>query len=306
VVVETPSGPLPPLLLRTGEHLVDCFWERSDARHRLPALTEAQPVRDSSGEWFRAYHSVAHVALGSRVAVTGVRLRLVGSLGPVLRPLHLTLSDDATGVCSPIFRYAGAPDRWHVRGVVGGGTHLLVENRRPLRRAWLASRVVQLPAEDVAKVILGEAPLPDGSAFEPYRVALVEEDVPFTGGVPDPAAVARVTRHQAHRVTVATRSAAETFLVLGDVHYPGWEARLDGRPVRLYRTDYALRGVVVPPGEHVVEMVFRPWSFYCGAAISAASALVLLGLFLMRRRQVGTIFFGRMSGNGLSGRGVDW
>src|SRR5205823_4233019 len=131
-------------------------------------------------------------------------------------------------------QFAGAPDHWHVHGVVGG-THLFVENRRPLRRAWLASRVVKLPAEEVAKVTQGEAPLPDGTPFDPYRVALVEEDVPFAGGAADPAAAASVTSHRPHRVRVSTRAAAETFLVLGDTHYPGWEARLDGRPVRLYR-----------------------------------------------------------------------
>src|SRR5205807_1500576 len=94
-----------------------------------------------------------------------------------------------------------------------------------------------------------------------------------------------VTRHRPHRVSVTTRAAAETFLVLGDVHYPGWEARLDGRPARLYRTDYALRGVVVPAGTHVVEFVFRPRSFYCGVVVSGAAVLTLLALGLLRRRR---------------------
>jgi hypothetical protein len=305
VVVDTPSGPLPPLLLRTGEHVVDCFWERTAARHRLPALTDTLQVRDSSGKWFHIHHSVAHLDLGGRVAVTGVRLRPVAPQA-VLHPLHLTLVDDVTGACSPVWRYAGDPDHWRVHGLVAGGTHLLVENRRPLRRAWLASRVVRLPSEDVAKVILGEAPLPDGTAFDPYQVALVEEDVPFTASAADPGAEARVVRHAPHRVTVATRSAAASFLVLGDVYYPGWEARLDGRPVPVYRADYALRGVVVPPGEHTVEFVFRPRSFFIGATISAAAALVLLTLLLIQRRRTVTIFSQGTVGNGLSGRGPGW
>jgi hypothetical protein len=186
-----------------------------------------------------------------------------------------------------VWQFVGDPEHWHLHGTAPGGAHLFVENRRPLRRAWLASRVVRLPTEDVARVVLGETPLPDGTPFDPYQVALVEEDVPFTGGVADPAAEARVTRHAAHRVTVTTRSAAAAFLVLGDVYYPGWEARLDGRPVPVYRADYALRGVVVPPGEHTVEFVFRPRSFYAGASISTATVLALLALPLVRRRRRG-------------------
>ncbi|HYT93795.1 MAG TPA: YfhO family protein, partial [Gemmataceae bacterium] len=80
-------------------------------------------------------------------------------------------------------------------------------------------------------------------------------------------------------------AASEAFLVLGDVYYPGWRVRIDGQPTHIYRTDSVLRGVVVPPGKHVVEFVYRPRSLAHGLAITGVAALLLLGLLVWRRRR---------------------
>ena len=77
---------------------------------------------------------------------------------------------------------------------------------------------------------------------------------------------------------VQTSSSSPSFLVTSDVYYPGWRASLDGAPVQLFRADYALRGVQVPAGRHVVKFEFVPRTFYYGAALSALSLLVLAGL----------------------------
>jgi uncharacterized membrane protein YfhO len=63
---------------------------------------------------------------------------------------------------------------------------------------------------------------------------------------------------------------------LSEVYYRGWEARVDGQPAPVYRTNYALRGIAIPPGEHRVELIFRAPSFRVGAAYSALGAVLLL------------------------------
>jgi uncharacterized membrane protein YfhO len=71
------------------------------------------------------------------------------------------------------------------------------------------------------------------------------------------------------RVRLRVQSAAAAFLVLSDVHYPGWTATVDGVPTHIYRTNYILRGIQVPAGDHSVVFTFRPLSVYLGWAISA-------------------------------------
>jgi hypothetical protein len=74
------------------------------------------------------------------------------------------------------------------------------------------------------------------------------------------------------------------FVVLADQYYPGWKAYVDGKEVKIYRTNGVLRGVVVPPGEHELAFVYRPYGIY---VLMILSGTVLAGagtaFFLTRR-----------------------
>ena len=73
-------------------------------------------------------------------------------------------------------------------------------------------------------------------------------------------------------------------LVLSETDYPGWKAWLDDRPTRIYSTDIALRGVIVPAGAHRVRMEFRPPILPISLGISLATAILLaLPAFVYRR-----------------------
>jgi len=148
-------------------------------------------------------------------------------------------------------------------------------------RAWLAPEAVNLTAEEILKAIKTSR-LPDGRAYDPSRTALVEEPMSLTGQNADPAtASAQVVRLTDTTMEVQTTSSAPALLVTSDSFYPGWRAFLDGTEVRLFRADYALRGVTVPAGSHLVRFSFSPKSFAGGAAISAFSLLILAGFLLI-------------------------
>ncbi len=279
IVVHTADGDLPPLPVRAGEHVAECCYDRADVRpvvaHRRTALSQDFPGPRGVA-W---HHFLAVFPLGSRHQVTGVDMRWVGPKGPSLWVCRATLADDSTGECHPLRETMAGADLWRVMPPVEGSRLLVARNELPLRRAWLVGRVATLSAERVRATVLDGEPLPDGSAFEPYETALVEEPVPSASTTDTPGS-AVITAHEPCRVAIRASAPAGGFLVLGDVNYPGWRATVDGRPTKVYQTDYVVRGVVVPPGEHVVEFRFRPLSFYLGLALSSLSAAVLLGLLL--------------------------
>lgn len=79
------------------------------------------------------------------------------------------------------------------------------------------------------------------------------------------------------------------FLVLCDSYYPGWECRIDGHPSTLFQTNYLFKGVSFEEGEHIVEFMFRPLSFYAGLAVSGITlcGLVIFSLLYgIRNRKV--------------------
>jgi hypothetical protein len=161
------------------------------------------------------------------------------------------------------------------------------ENARALPRAWLAAGARALDDEATLGVIR-TGRLPDGSRWEPLRTALVEpgaESAAPTGGdggggdVGGAAAAvgsAEVFRYEPNRVDVRTKAGSPSVLVLGENHYPGWRAYLDGRAVEVLRVNYALRGVAVPAGEHEVSFRYRPGSALAGLVVSLLTAAALL------------------------------
>jgi hypothetical protein len=66
------------------------------------------------------------------------------------------------------------------------------------------------------------------------------------------------------------------YLVVNQTFYPGWEARLDGKPVPVYAANVRFQAVPMPPGTHTVTLRYAPGSLVIGMAVTAASAAVAL------------------------------
>jgi uncharacterized membrane protein YfhO len=57
-----------------------------------------------------------------------------------------------------------------------------------------------------------------------------------------------------------------SLLVLHDLYYPGWSAKIDGKSAPILRAGLLFRAVIVPAGSHRVIFRFDPFSL---AALSA-------------------------------------
>lgn len=86
-------------------------------------------------------------------------------------------------------------------------------------------------------------------------------------------------------LSLRTGTEGRRFLVISEVWHPGWQAEIDGESVPLFKTNYALQGVIVPPGEHAVILKFRPVHWKTGLVISSlsASGFLILGGVAFRR-----------------------
>lgn len=66
-------------------------------------------------------------------------------------------------------------------------------------------------------------------------------------------------------------------LCFSEIWYPAWKAQIDGSPAEILRTNYSLRGVEVPAGEHTITMKYDSDTFKTGAWVSLASLVLSLG-----------------------------
>ena len=77
-------------------------------------------------------------------------------------------------------------------------------------------------------------------------------------------------------------------LVLADRFDEDWHATVDGVETPVRRTNYALRGVVVPAGEHQVEFGYEPSALRLGAfcALFSLSITIVWTATIGRRGRV--------------------
>jgi len=76
------------------------------------------------------------------------------------------------------------------------------------------------------------------------------------------------------RFEVSVEGGDDAFMVTGENYYPGWNVYIDGARSTLYKTDFILSGVNVPPGNHTIEMRYQPRSVLLGMIVSLLSLAV--------------------------------
>ncbi|MGI8745822.1 MAG: hypothetical protein ACR2NN_25250 [Bryobacteraceae bacterium] len=77
-----------------------------------------------------------------------------------------------------------------------------------------------------------------------------------------------IPSYKSEVVTIRANMGCDGMVVISDAFFPGWGARVDGKPAEIYEVDGPLRGVLVPQGSHQLTMRYRPASVYLGAALT--------------------------------------
>jgi hypothetical protein len=98
---------------------------------------------------------------------------------------------------------------------------------------------------------------------------------------------ARTLELSDQRAEVKIKLEQPGYLVLSDSYFPGWQARVNGRPERILRADYLLRAVLLPVGESSTVFLYRPWAFRLGlwASLVTLTGFIIGGAILGRPRR---------------------
>jgi uncharacterized membrane protein YfhO len=78
-------------------------------------------------------------------------------------------------------------------------------------------------------------------------------------------------------MTYQSSSSGSQIAVFSEVYYDkGWKMYIDGQETPYFRADYILRAAQIPLGNHKVEFIFHPASYYTGETISMAGSILLV------------------------------
>ncbi len=118
--------------------------------------------------------------------------------------------------------------------------------------------------------------------FNPKDTAILDESSKqnlTANPVRDSSASIKLLYNDNDIVQYQSSSKHTEFAVFSEVYYDaGWVATIDGKESPIIRTNYVLRGLQVPAGDHRIVFEFKPASFYNStkAAIGASAVIWLM------------------------------
>lgn len=160
---------------------------------------------------------------------------------------------------------------------------LIYENKNMLPRAFFVKKLFVEP--DKSKIF---ATL-NSDSFDPRESAILEK-YPQSSIEAYDSSWTRIENYRTDRIEIRAYSDKPSQLVLSETYYPhGWRALIDGKETEIYKTNYILRSVQFPAGEHTVEFVFEPNEYRLGIWVTTISfysvlSMMLVSLVLKRRK----------------------
>jgi hypothetical protein len=143
--------------------------------------------------------------------------------------------------------------------------------------AWLAKGIKYVPNADAEMEALDSTNLKDIAVVDKRYQSQIKQQP-----VPDSSAFIKLRENLNDKIDYTFHSTTPQFAVMSEVYYPlGWNAFIDGKKADYVKTDYVLRAMYVPAGDHEIEFRFEPKSYYTGRMITIiANLLVMLALIL--------------------------
>lgn len=184
------------------------------------------------------------------------------------------------------------------------------ENPNSMPRAWFVNSIKPGEPKEILENI-------KNSKFDPYDIAYVDKS--FNGNVESSGynnsltikqnsdstidsinatevkdnsikSTVNITKYEPNHITLEANAIGNNFLVLSEMYYqPIWKATIDGNPSEIIRTNYLMRGIIVPKGKHIIQLDCISESINLGKWVSLAINIIMFGMIgygLMQNRKL--------------------
>ena len=242
-----------------------------------PTAIEVELLKDNSN--FRVFN----VTNGTQAAFNGdartsYYLSSIGGYHPAKLSIYQDLIEKQLynfPNCLPVVNMLNA--KYIIQQNQQTGQQIIIPNTNALGNCWFVKTVgfKKTPLEIMNAL----------TALNTKDSAVVEEgDKDFVkyDNAADSTATIALVKNANDVVEYASKSATARFAVFSEVYYnAGWKAYIDGKETTIIKTNYVLRGLSVPAGEHKIKFEFKPDSYYGSLKIGVISSgliwLLLLG-----------------------------
>jgi uncharacterized membrane protein YfhO len=168
------------------------------------------------------------------------------------------------------------------------------KNENSLPRAYFVDKVEKKSSMEVLNLI-------KSNSFNPKEIAFVQNEN-VTADNPDSTAYVKLLKYTDEITELDVNASGNNFLFFGTTFFSGdadyklftiptgWKALIDNMETKIYQTNHGFMGIVVPKGNHKVEFIYAPKSFYLSkylVLILSSFSLIglVIGIFAERKRK---------------------
>ncbi|MBB2148908.1 YfhO family protein [Pedobacter gandavensis] len=145
--------------------------------------------------------------------------------------------------------------------------------------AWFVNKVQYVTNADQEMAAIGTFKPKETVVIDQQYKPLVKEQ---QTAIAQPSGTIKLTSYFPDRMVYQSNAPQSNIAVFSEIYYnKGWKMFIDQVEQPYFRANYLLRAAHIPAGNHQIEFVFHPASYYTGEIISLiASITLIIGLLL--------------------------
>lgn len=155
----------------------------------------------------------------------------------------------------------------------GPGKENIFPNSSAYGNAWFANQVRKATNADEEINILTQLQAPAEVVVNTTKFAHIKDTYEGSGMI-------ELTNYKPNQMTYTSNSSSDGLGIFSEIYYPkGWTATIDGKSAEIIQTNYVLRGLEIPAGQHEIEFTFQPKSYEFGNLLALILSIAMLGMF---------------------------
>lgn len=131
------------------------------------------------------------------------------------------------------------------------GETRVYENMSSLPRAYFVEKLVKV------KNIDEEINLMFSLADKLKYTAVSKDEIKVNDAALEDRETVQIVKKEANLIELKTNTKFKRLLVLSEINYPSWKAYIDNQESFIYTVNLALRAVLVPEGEHLLQFKYK-------------------------------------------------
>lgn len=125
----------------------------------------------------------------------------------------------------------------------------------------------------------------DADSYDPYKFVVLEKElrknIEMSGGDSGPEqSDIKVVSMKADKILLDVDFKENGILLINNIYYPEWGARVDGKPREIYKTNYTFQSLPLNKGRHHVEIFYQGKMLKIGALISLCTLMICIFLVI--------------------------